>query len=196
MMAVFEIAYGITRQNEGGWHGGTGANSADRGGETFKGIARRLWPNWAGWTFVDDFKGKKGFPNNALNDYELSRMVRNFYRSEFWSVNRLDDIRSQAIANEMFDTGVNVGTRQSALWLQRSVNILNRNGTSWRDITVDGVIGNITLGVVNGLSTTDTTALFNLLNIYQGAHYLNLAERDKTQEAFIRGWVTRVEVMR
>ena len=195
-MASFEIAYGITRQHEGGWHGATGTNSADRGGETYKGIARKFWSSWAGWTFVDDFKTQKGFPQNAYDDFDLNRMVRTFYKREFWDRNRLDDVRSQEIANEMFDTGVNTGLRQGALWLQRSINLLNRNERSWKDIKVDGIIGNITLGRVNALSISDTTALFNLLNIFQGAHYLSLAEKDKTQQEFMRGWLQRVELMR
>jgi lysozyme family protein len=195
-MVEFDISYSITRRNEGGWHGATGANSADRGGETFKGIARRIWPNWEGWKLVDMYKEFKDFPRNAVNDPDLAQLVRRFYKREFWDANRLGDLRSQPIANEMFDTGVNVGVRQSALWLQRSVNLLNRAQTSWQNISDDGVIGPQTLRTVNFLNREDSVALFNLLNVMQGAHYVNLARQDPSQEHFVRGWLQRVELMR
>lgn len=196
MSANFNIAYNITRQNEGGWHGATGANAADRGGETFKGIARRIWPNWSGWALVDGFKNRPGFPNNALNDPQLSQLVRDFYRAEFWDRIRLGEFRSQPIANELFDTAVNVGNASAVNWLQRSLNIMNRNQRSWPDMQVTGIVGPITLQRVNSLSATDNSALFNLLNVFQGQHYLSLCERDRTQEEFIRGWLGRVELMR
>lgn len=197
MSANFDKAYNITREHEGGWHGATGVNAADRGGETFKGIARRIWPQWRGWVIIDGFKTRVGFPNNALNDPQLNALVREFYRVEFWDRNRLGEFRSQAIANELFDTGVNVGVRPAAIWLQRALNVLNRNGKSWRDIDPPtGVIGPITLGIVNSLSPRDTNHLFDVLNIIQGHHYLALAERDRTQQEFMRGWLGRVELMR
>jgi lysozyme family protein len=196
-MANFEIAYGITRKHEGGWHGATGVNSADRGGETFKGIARRIWPQWEGWAVLDRFRNQQGFPRNAENDAQLTTMVRNFYRINFWDVNRLSEINSQAIANEMFDTGVNVGSRTAVLWLQRALNVLNRNGRTWQDINPPtGVVGPITLGIVNRLSAVDTKHLFNVLNIIQGHHYIAIAERDRTQEEFMRGWLERVDLMK
>jgi len=195
-MATFEIAYGITKRIEGGWHGGTGANSSDRGGETYKGIARKIWPNWTGWQRIDFLRNQNLFPMNLENDQLLQALVPQFYQKEFWNILRLSDIKSQAIANELFDTSVNVGSRQGALWLQRSLNLLNRGQKSWRDIQVDGIIGNGTLGVVNGLNEADTKSLFNILNGYQARHYIDLAEKDPRQEDFIRGWFTRVELMR
>lgn len=196
MSANFNIAYSITRQNEGGWHGGTGANSADRGGETFKGIARKIWGSWQGWAVIDRLRSQQGFPNNALNNPQLNQMVKDFYMREFWNRLRLGEFNSQAVANEMFDTAVNVGVGTAANWLQRSLNLLNRNQRSWPDMQVTGVVGPITLQRVNSLSTLDTNALFNLLNIFQGQHYINISERDRTQEEFMRGWLTRVELMR
>lgn len=46
-----------------------------------------------------------------------------------------------AIAEELFDTGVNMGPYWPSLWLQRWLNGLNRQGRGYADIAEDGVIG-------------------------------------------------------
>lgn len=195
-MADFNIAYRITKENEGGYHNGGGVNSSDLGGETFKGIARRIHPLWPGWFFVDQAKRTSGFPMSALRDELINKMVLEFYKKMFWDVNRLDDLISQPIANELFDTGVNMGTGVASRFLQQGVNYLNRNQKGFRDLVVDGKIGNMTLATVNSLSTLDSKYLFNLLNIMQGARYLEIMDRNPSQEDFIRGWLQRVEIMR
>jgi lysozyme family protein len=195
-MADFRISYAITKRIEGGYHNGQGDNSHDRGGETFKGIARLRHPEWNGWSIVDRMKGQAGFPNNALNNSELQGLVWDFYKRGFWDVNRLDDLKSQAIANEVFDTGVNMGERIAATFLQRAVNYLNRGQRNFNDLKVDGNIGNVTLGTVNSLSQADTLHLFNLMNILQGSRYIEIMDRNESQEVFIRGWLERVELMK
>jgi len=195
-MATFITAYRITKEHEGGYHNASGVNSNDLGGETFKGIARRPHPNWSGWTDVDRFKTMSGFPNNALNDPALNLKVLEFYKKNFWDVYNLDNFHDQGVANEMFDTGVNMGTGVAARFLQRSLNMLNRQATLFPDLTVDGVIGPVTISRFNGLSGADRRACFNLMNVLQGARYVEITERNPTQEVFIRGWLERVELMR
>jgi lysozyme family protein len=195
-MADFRISYKITKNIEGGYHNGQGDNAHDKGGETFKGIARKFWPNWPGWTLIDALKSSSGFPGTALESNEIQELVLAFYKKEFWDVNNLDQVRSQAIANEVFDTGVNMGTRIAAIFLQRSVNYLNRDQRNFRNISIDGAIGPISLTTVNRLNQVDTRHLFNLMNILQGSRYIDIIDRDTTQEVFIRGWLERVEQMR
>ncbi len=195
-MGNFITAYRITKENEGGYHNGTGANAADRGGETFKGIARKAHPNWEGWREIDSLKGKPGFPTTALNDPKIETMVHSFYKINFWDVNRLDRIHNQAICNEMFDTGVNMGVKTAAIFLQKAINLLNRNQTNYKNLTEDGVIGDVTLVTINSLTVKDQGYVFDLLNLLQGSRYLSIIERDETQEVFMRGWLQRVSLMR
>jgi lysozyme family protein len=195
-MAIFITAYRITKENEGGYHNSTGDNAADRGGETFKGIARNIHPSWRGWSKVDAFKSKPGFPDNALNNAEINSDVLWFYKLNFWDPMRLDELNDQAIANDLFDTGVNMGASVPARFLQRAINYLNRNERDYRDISVDGRIGDVTLGLVNRMSQNDRRHVFNLINILQGARYIEIIERNPTQEVFIRGWLERVELMK
>lgn len=194
-MANFDTAYEITRKNEGGWHGGTGAMSADRGGETFKGIARKYWATWSGWAKIDSLKSKPGFPGTAENDPDLNGLVRDFFRAQFWNPLRLDQVRAQSIANELFDTAVNIGVNPAGRMLQRALNYLNRDTKSWREIEVDGKVGATTLLTLSAIGTKDERHLFNLLNILQGIHYVGILDRDRGQEDFIRGWMDRIELM-
>lgn len=195
-MANFITAYRITKANEGGYHNATGVNSADRGGETFKGIARKIHPHWQGWVKIDNLKSSPGFPESALNNPEINRLVLDFYKNLFWNTLRLDDLEHQPSANEMFDTAVNMGTGVAARFLQRSINYLNRNQTSYRNLNVDGIIGPVTLGTFNRLNSEDKRHVFNIMNILQGSRYINIIDSDPSQEIFIRGWLERVELMR
>jgi lysozyme family protein len=195
-MADFNISYEITRKIEGGWHSGAGINKHDLGGETFKGIARVHFPNWEGWKIVDSMKKQTNFPRIAETDPRLNILVRAFFKTNFWDPIRLDSIKSQAVADEAFDTGVNMGIGIAARFMQRGVNLLNRNERSWKNLTVDGAIGPKTIETINNLSIVDTRHLFNSLNMLQGARYLDIIEKNPTQEENWRGWLERVELMK
>lgn len=195
-MEDFNIAYDITRKTEGGWHNANGVNSADRGLETFKGIARKYWGTWKGWVIIDALKSKPGFPGTALADPVLNQLVREFFKVNFWEPLRLSQIKNQAIKNELFDTAVNIGVNPAGKMLQRSINYLNRNQKNWQDIEVDGKIGPKTLLTLSAMIELDQRHVFNLLNILQGAHYVGILDRERSQEDFIRGWMERVELMK
>lgn len=195
MNTYFDDAYNVTHANEGGYHGGAGVNRADRGGETFKGIARRKWPLWPGWDKVERLKRLPGFPETALADKAVDVDVRTFYRISFWDPLHLSEIDDRAIALELYDTGVNQGTGAAARYLQEALNILNRSNELGADIREDGDVGSNTIGRFRKLPLKDRKKLFNLLNILQGAFYIELAKRDKSQRAFIRGWLARVETL-
>lgn len=116
-MANFEIAYKKTGGFEGGWNIVTG----DRGGETYKGIARNFFPSWAGWKIVDE---KKPLRNGAIiNNQMLDNLVKKFYKTEFWDVLSADNIEDQSIANTLYDFGVNAGSGRSIKNLQQTLSI-------------------------------------------------------------------------
>lgn len=192
-MANFNEAYNITLGHEGGYvH-----DPDDAGGETYKGIARRYHPSWYGWTIIDSLKVQPGFPHTAYQDANLDRSVREFYKQYYWDVNLLDRLSDQQIANEMFDTGVNMGTGRAAKFLQQALNLLNKNGKIYADIVVDGAMGPNTLRAAEEcLSYRGNEYLYKIMNILQGQHYINYMTKSPTQEKYAYGWLKRVDFIK
>jgi len=123
------------------------------------------------------------------------------YRGRYWDALQLDQVASlaPAVAGEMFDTAVNLGTDQAATFLQRALNVLNKDASWYPDVTVDGRIGAMTLAslreYVRRRGAEGATVLLRALNALQGAFYIDLATRRAKDEAFVYGWLlNRVEI--
>ena len=132
-----------------------------------------------------------------LNKNEaLQNLVFNFYRTEFWNKIQGDLLPSQLIADELFESSINLGVPAASEILQRSVDLLNRNISLYPDIAVDGIIGNQTLEALKKcLAANGKKLIYNLLNFYQAKHYIEIMEKDHTQEIFI-GWFSRIEIQK
>ncbi len=187
-MADFKKAYNITIKNEGLYS----VDPDDMGGETFNGISRKNWPSWSGWSVVDGAKvnGKLRITPDFMN--KIAPLVFNFYKANFWDAVRGDGIPSQAIANELFDTAVNVSVHQATMFLQASLNIMNNRGKLWQDIKEDGKFGAGTLSSLQtAVKVRGEAMVYKVLNCYQGAFYINLMENKELNEKYI-GWFNRV----
>jgi len=85
-----------------------------------------------------------------------------------------------------------MGRKTAGYFIQKSLNILNRNQTDWLDIDVDGIIGSITLYTLNYVPRNRLLNLYKTLNIYQGARYIKIVEKEPLMEFFFNGWLERV----
>ena len=106
---------------------------------------------------------------------------------------------SEKIAEEMVDSGVNVGTSWPGPWLQRTLNVLNMRGTLYPDIAVDGQIGPSTISALKSLlakrGKEGELVALRTLNCLQGARYLEITEKREANETFFYGWMkNRVEI--
>lgn len=178
-MANFDEAYKIMGFNEGGYSN----NISDHGGETAFGIARKFWPNWQGWSHIDTIKQNYGHNANTINlwakkDVVLQSLIAAFYKQNFWDVNKLDLINDHQLADNVYDFGVNSGVEEAAKILQRVVNV-----------TVDGIIGNGTLSVVNH---SDSETVYNEYNELRIAFYHKLAA-NPGQLQFLKSWMSRIK---
>ncbi len=173
-------------------------NKSDHGGFTYKGISWIKHPDWPGWKIIDDFFRNTDYKSvqQLNNNTDLHNLVIDFYRSEFWNKIQGDNLSTQQIANELFESSVNLGVPAASEILQRTINLLNRNISLYPDITVDGVIGNQTLEALKKcFAANGEKLIYNLLNFYQAKRYIEIMEKDHTQEIFI-GWFSRIEVVR
>lgn len=185
-MAKFEIAYKKTARAEGGYSN----NPADRGGETWRGIARKFHPNWPGWQRIDELRRSTCFPAILDKDPILHTMELQFYKTTFWDVMLLDNVNDQEIANELYDTAINMGQGVAGIFLQRVLNVCNQNGKYYPDLKVDGQVGVITVKALN--SHPKPKNILKALNCLQGAKYIGICEANPSQEVFFNGWMERI----
>lgn len=169
--------------------GGYVNNPNDRGGETKYGITRttaesfrQLWP-------------KHGFGGN-MRDLPRSLAVE-IYRLSYWDRNRCDQLASfhPLLAFHVFDMAVNGGSGLIGKQLQRVLNTLNRGAKDYRDIVVDGAIGNGTLDALlayaNRNGRKGVANLVTILVMMQGEFYISITEKRPANEVFTNGWVER-----
>src|SRR5690606_218788 len=121
----------------------------DRGGETYKGIARKHNKSWTGWGLIDGSKHRPDFPKCLDNIPELQKSVILFYKADVWDAMNLDRCQYQDIAEDLYDTGVNMGCNTAVMMLQRVLNVANRNERDYKDLLVDGDCGNKTLSALH-----------------------------------------------
>lgn len=114
-MANFDIAYKRTCKFEGGWVN----DDADSGKETYKGISRAANPKWTGWAIIDQYKKKSNFPKNLDSDTKLQELVKQCYRNNYWNNVWGDEINHQEVANDLYDTAVNMGVATSIKLVER-----------------------------------------------------------------------------
>lgn len=161
--------------------GGYVNNPNDRGGATKYGITEA----------VARQNGYKGHMKDLSESF-----ARDIYRKQYWTAPRFDQINevSPLIAEELLDTGVNCGTGFAKPTLQRALNLMNNQGKGgWPDLAVDGVYGPATLSALKTFLSKrgkeGEKTLLKVLNILQGNRYIEICERNPSQEQFFYGWI-------
>lgn len=167
-----------------GREGGYANHPDDRGGETMWGVtvavARRY--GYAG-------------PMRTMPRAEAVRI----YRVRYWTEPGFAEVAalSLPIAEELFDTGVNMGPAVASGFLQRSLNALNRQGKDYPDLKPDGDVGPATLNALKAYlrvrGAEGVGVMLKALNVLQGERYIALADARAANESFLYGWLrTRV----
>lgn len=172
-MAEFNPALEKVLSHEGGYV----VDPNDPGGETYKGVARKIHSKWDGWTNVDMMKKQSGFPAVLETDYNLQQKVREFYQVQFWDRIKGDNIENPEVALSIFDFAVNAGTATSASLAQMVL-----------ETTTDGVIGPKTLEKLNAFNPDHFLAAFTVAKI---ARYISIVKRNPTSRNYFYGWVRR-----
>lgn len=161
--------------------GGYANNPADRGGATKYGITEAV-------ARTSGYKGN-------MKDLPLD-VAKAIYKKQYWTAPRFDQVNiiSSAVAEELLDTGVNCGTGFAKPLLQRALNLLNNQGKAgYADLEVDGVYGSETLRALKTYLSKrgkeGEKVLVRVLNIMQGQRYIEICERNPSQEQFFYGWI-------
>lgn len=166
-MASFDPAYTRLSANEGGYV----KHPRDKGGETYRGVARNSHPKWPGWAKIDRMK-KAGATKTTLDaDPELKRMVKEFFRDTYWK--NFGPIANQSIAMILFDWAVL--TRPQLAWDYAKA--ANKSASS-----PDGI---------NKLSPREAEKFFNRFKEIREAHHRRRVAEDPDQGVFLDGWLNR-----
>ena len=155
-MADFDPAVAKTLIREGGAR--FTDNPDDRGGATKYGISQRAYPN-------EDIA-------NLTED-----QARAIYKQDYWDRVSGDKLKSQAVAENVFDTAVNMGTTTATKLVQLTL-----------DVGVDGKFGPDTLKAVNAVDEKEFLAEFTLAKV---ARYAAICNKDRSQAKFLLGWLNR-----
>ena len=160
---------------------------ADRGGLTKWGITQTTWtafrePSWP----------------VSVADSTNAQAVE-IYAKRYWLAPGFDRIAavSPGLAFEMFDWGVTSGPSRPVQALQRALNALNTQAADYPDISADGVFGAMSLSALNAFakrrSTEGLRYLLDMVQSLRRVFYIEISERDKTQERFQNGWQSRIK---
>jgi lysozyme family protein len=168
-MAIFETYYPKLIAHEGGYVN----DSLDRGGETYRGISRKNFPNWIGWKIIDNVKPIK---KNTVFP-QLENEVRLFYKNTFWNAIKADQIKNQSVAEILVDWKINGGFNPRKI--QQIVGEKQ-----------DGKFGPITIQAIN---RADSSRLFSVIKELRKAHYTQIIQNDSSQSRFSKGWFSRIE---
>lgn len=116
------------------------------------------------------------------------------YRKNYWNKIGGDDIADQRVADELLDTAVNMGVGKAVLFLQSSLNLLNKKAASWPDISEDGGMGPGTVGALTiclKMGTRYRDALVKCLNGEQYGRYKEITKANPKNEVFFLGWILK-----
>lgn len=164
-----------------GREGGYVNHPHDRGGETIWGIT---------------------VATARANGYQadmrgMSReQAKDIYRRQYWNRPGLEAVAEvyPRVADELFDTGVNMGPQTAGGFLQRSLNVFSPQVP----IKMDGDIGPATMRALGAYKrmrgAPGEEVLVRALDALQGERYITLVERRGQNASFVYGWfVNRIE---
>ena len=177
-MALFDKSILVLLQHEGGLVD----HPADAAGITNFGISLR---------FLKEYPHVGDFDNDGDVDAEdIKNMTiddaKKIYKELWWDKYKYGNIVDQTIATKVFDASVNMGSKRAHKLLQAAL-----NKAFGLKLTVDGILGPASIGVVNAC-TDDTEQL--LLTAYcnqMWSFYQNIIAHNPKLKVFEKGWKNR-----
>ncbi len=150
-------------------------------GYTYMGIYQYAHPSWEGWKLVERLAGNGvSMAKNSVVLYyneELTGMVMEFYKKEFWDKMRLDEVECQNTAEEMFVFGVNAG-----------IGVAVKAGQRVAGVSVDGVIGSKTIEALNKFDEAEFSVMYDIEEI---KYYEGLVAKNEKFRKYLNGWRNR-----
>lgn len=163
-----------------GREGGYSNHPADKGGPTRWGVTQTV-------ARANGYQGD-------MREYPRENAIA-VYRRLYWQAPGFDRIAAKApkIAEELFDTGVNMGPATAIGFFKRALNALNRGGTDFADIGTAPLIDDAAIAALTAYlakrGEAGEAVLLKAIEALQGERYIALSERRPANEAFVYGWI-------
>ena len=120
---------------------------------------------------------KTSYPNEDIPNLTIER-AKEIYKRDYWDRCKCDQL-PDCLSIAVFDFAVNSGDKIAIKKLQKALSV-----------TVDGVIGNQTIGAANRINPR--VALENYINArYEYIEYI--ISRWPKKKKFKKGWINRIE---
>ena len=188
----------FTMQSEGAFS----FHQADKGGMTYKGIARVYNSKWSGWIIIDKVLEKYpelkvaytkppasihklNFELNVNEDLEM--LIYDFYYENYYTKCGAWNIGGK-LAVVLFDISVLQGCRRASKSLQKCLNIHFKT-----NLVVDAVVGSGTIKVLNEVISNKGLDIVVEKLIYEMQDNLTEASKLAGNGVFLKGWMNRVE---
>lgn len=167
----FDVAFEILLEFEGEYTN----NLNDPGGITKYGIS------------------KKSYPQLDIENLTKEDAQKIYYR-DFWIPLKCNDIPS-GINIALFDTAVNIGLKNAVKLFQITINYIRKENNK-KEISVDGIIGNQTLGALEEVLKTHTiVSIISIFLMKRIEYYVNIISKNKKLKEFLFGWIKRTIVL-
>ena len=151
----------------------------DKGGETYRGIARRFNKNWLGWYKVDAYQGRIKW-NQQLPEADF--LVLDYYL-DLWVKEGFNEIVDHKLAGYVFEFRIHgvVATR-----------IMRKELNSVCDcISISNAVD---IEFVNALNYVNPDIYLHNLQEARRNYYLNIVKRNPSQKIFLKHWLSRIDI--
>ena len=120
---------------------------------------------------------KASYPHEDICNITVER-AKEIYKRDYWDRCKCDQL-PDCLSVAVFDFAVNSGTNRAIMLLQKAL-----------DVTVDGIIGNQTIGAANRLNPRKTLEKYIDLRT---DFIMNIVKKKPDQQCFLRGWTNRIK---
>lgn len=153
----------LITENEGGWVN----DKDDKGGETYKGVARNFHPNWKGWKTIDLIDGKR--KGQLFNNSALDKAVVDFYVNTYFP-KKCFDIKNKGVLFCVLD------------WMTTSRWAMKKIQQAFK-VGADNVIGKNTVKAINSV---EPSVAIDMITQARIKYYKSLKN-----PKFEKGWINR-----
>jgi len=121
----------------------------------------------------------------AMGQSQREPAIQTFYRNNLWVPMQLGGLDSQDLANRVMDMETNSWEPQAAHELQKAINVC----TPGR-VTVDGVVGPLTIAAANA---QNQTFLLNAFRAQRVSYYDEIAVKNSSDQKYLNAWLARAQ---